>query len=59
MIGKLILRQTNSFIKSKVFPSSLRIFASTTVKPPPRAPINSQGLGITDIADIPRSINYR
>lgn len=58
MIGKLILRQTNSFVKSKVFSSSLRIFASTA-KAPPRAPINSQGLGITDIVDIPRSINYR
>ena len=58
MIGKLIFRQTSSFLLSKALPFSLRIFAST-VKAPPRAPINSQGLGITDITEIPRSINYR
>ena len=59
MIGNLVFRHTaNKFLQSRALPSSLRIFAST-VKAPPRAPINSQGLGISDITDIPRSINYR
>ena len=59
MFVKSLSRHTNSFLKSKkIILSSLRIFASTTAAPP-RSPINSQGLGLTDIADIPRSINYR